>query len=105
MKDIIDERNKREKMQKSIIKYWNVKYSPVPRSSGEMASPAEKEDDQPMDLAVELLKEQEEEKRRVVEEAIEEGELERDKIDAILYERTKRVQDIVEQSGSGNGDT
>ena len=26
MKDLIDERNKREKMKKSIVKFWNVNY-------------------------------------------------------------------------------
>ena len=29
MKDLIDERNKREKMQNSIIKWWNVNMVPV----------------------------------------------------------------------------
>lgn len=29
MKDLIDERNERERISKSIIKYWNVNYIPV----------------------------------------------------------------------------
>ncbi len=29
MKDIIDERNEKEQLRKSIIKFWNVKYVPV----------------------------------------------------------------------------
>ena len=28
MKDIIDERNERERISKSIIKFWNVNYMP-----------------------------------------------------------------------------
>jgi hypothetical protein len=30
MKDLIDERNEREKISRSIVKFWNVNYVPAP---------------------------------------------------------------------------
>lgn len=33
MKDIIDKKNERERMGRSIIKYWNVNYMAVPDNS------------------------------------------------------------------------
>lgn len=32
MKDIIDERDEKERIKKSIIKYWNVNYVPKPQA-------------------------------------------------------------------------
>lgn len=33
MRDIIDERNEKERISKSIIKFWNVNYIPTPYGS------------------------------------------------------------------------
>lgn len=103
MKDIIDERNKREKMQKSIIKYWNVKYSPAAQgeacAAAAVESPENEQERQKRELAEQLLKRQEEKKRLVVEEAIEEDAIERGKIDKILHEKTERIQNIVDNKG------
>lgn len=35
MRDIIDERDEKERISKSIIKYWNVNYVPVPQQEDE----------------------------------------------------------------------
>ena len=43
MKDLIDERNKREKMQNSIIKWWNVNMVPVEEKKDELKKQEEKE--------------------------------------------------------------
>ena len=33
MSDLIDERNKREKMKNSIVKYWNVNYVGIKKNN------------------------------------------------------------------------
>lgn len=43
MKDLIEERNRRERMQKSIIKWWNVNWVPVQDEKDEFAKLSEKE--------------------------------------------------------------
>lgn len=35
MKDLIDEKNKQEKMKRSVIKYWNVSYGTPEAIGGE----------------------------------------------------------------------
>ncbi len=53
MKDVIDERNERERISKSIIKYWNVNYviPEVPQETKEAEAPADVElDDEIMDI-------------------------------------------------------
>ncbi len=37
MKDLIDERNRREKMKNSIVKWWNVNWIPVEQKKDEFA--------------------------------------------------------------------
>lgn len=102
MKDIIDERNKREKMEKSIIKYWNVRYLPVMKEMQESQQSAETGgNEEAVDLAAEVLKRQDEAKRRIVEEAIEEDAIERGKIDKILHEKAEKIRNIVDQNGTG----
>ncbi|MDD6057861.1 MAG: hypothetical protein PUB98_06350 [Clostridiales bacterium] len=44
MKDIIDERNERERIGKSIIKYWNVRYQPLSPLSKAPKGTAEESD-------------------------------------------------------------
>lgn len=53
MKDIIDERNEKERISKSIIKYWNVNYVPKaqemqPEEKTEQIQPLQEETDDKM---------------------------------------------------------
>lgn len=40
MKDIIDERNEKERISKSIVKFWNVNYIPTPYEEADIIAEA-----------------------------------------------------------------
>ena len=44
MLDRIDERDKQERMHRSIVKYWNVNYIPTPYAEPKEEQTGEKED-------------------------------------------------------------
>lgn len=57
MKDLIDERNEKERIRKSIVKFWNVNY--IPKSREEMAlEMAEKNCHRPEDEVNDLEKQE-----------------------------------------------
>lgn len=116
MRDIIDERNEKERISKSIIKYWNVNYVPAPQQDAEaerilrqLEEEAEREEAAKraeIDAAIE-------EKRRKEElynvttgsysgsygsEGIQD-EVTRGQIDKILQEKTEALRSIIENGG------
>ena len=71
MKDLIDEKNRQEKMKRSIIKYWNVSYGSPEAIGGE-----------------------ESELKQAEIEAIDE--VSQTKIQQILHEKDDRLQNLIE---------
>ena len=96
MKDIIDERNKREKMQKSIIKYWNVRYSPIMLQQNELTD-AEKETGEAAAESVKLLGAETAPAQATVMQ--EDTEVTSGQIDKILHEKSEVIRNIVENKG------
>lgn len=97
MKDFIDKRNEREKMGKSIIKYWNVKYTPLTEQTpSKEASEDKKENCTPKTLQADkgedLLP------PREIESAVsEEDVVTKRQIDRILHEKSDEVRHLVEE--------
>lgn len=93
MKDLIDEKNKQEKMKRSVIKYWNVSYG-TPEAIGGEAEENEREhatDTYPQenygyDEASEL--------KQAEIEAIDE--VSQTKIQQILHEKEDRLHNLIE---------
>lgn len=113
MKDIIDERNERERISKSIIKYWNVNYVPTP--VGEMAAQNAAEGNGTADTAMqgEMNAADKGTKKAVSEEDYNAttgsysgsygkteiaDEVTRGQIDKILHEKTDAIRSLIEQS-------
>ncbi len=129
MKDLIEERDKKEKMKHSIVKWWNVHYM-TPDELGEDQSEeesAEPEEDPAINSAQEILdrlnreaEENEARKREEIEEAklLAEGHFnestgaysglygtgqvkdeERERINAILAEKDEALKHLIERTG------
>ena len=81
MKDLIDEKNKQEKMKRSVIKYWNVSYG-TPEAIGGDTYPQE---NYGYDEASEL--------KQAEIEAIDE--VSQTKIQQILHEKDDRLQSLI----------
>lgn len=113
MKDIIDERNERERISKSIIKYWNVNYVPAP--VGEMAAQNAAEGDAAADTAMQgetnaagkstgNAVSQEDYNATTGSYSGSYGKVEvadevtRGQIDKILHEKTDAIRSLIEQS-------
>ena len=120
MKDIIDERNERERISKSIVKSWNVNYAPAPPKQ------EEKKEEESADEIIERLRAEEESAKRAHIDAIidevrtreksynaatgsysggygngdVEDEVTRGQIDAILHEKSDAIREIVEKGGT-----
>ena len=80
MLDRIDERDKQERMHRSIVKYWNVNYIPTPYAEPKEEQTGEKEDavtGQQLPVEPELTKGQ---------------------IDKILHEKTEAIRSLIEQN-------
>jgi hypothetical protein len=112
MKDIIDERNERERIRKSVIKYWNVNYVPAPTVDEEAQKVLERlareaeEDDEKKQAEIAAAKAQAEEtynattgsysgeygQNGVVDEAT------KGQIEKILHEKTDAIRDLFEHS-------
>ena len=91
MKDLIDEKNKMDKMKRSIIKSWNVSYGmPEVIGMGEQRTGA---DGQPV-YQVESDSQTEEPEP---EDILTKEQISRAKIEAILREKDVRLQKIIEK--------
>ena len=93
MKDLIDEKNKQEKMKRSVIKYWNVSYG-TPEAIGgeeeenerEHATDTYPQENYGYDEASEL--------KQAEIEAIDE--VSQTKIQQILHEKDDRLHNLIE---------
>ena len=70
MKDMIDKRNERERIARSIIKYWNVNY--IPRTQADSGKYGQEKD---LD------------------------EVTKDQIDKILHEKAEHIHQLFENGG------
>lgn len=113
MKDIIDERNERERISRSIIKYWNVNYVPGP--AADTAMQMVNQQDSGTDAAKQAELEAAYKEEEVLESedyynattgsfsgAYGKGEIKdevtRGQIDKILHERTDTIRGLFEQA-------
>ena len=83
MKDLIDEKNRQEKMKRSIIKYWNVSYGSPEREHAAGIYPQENH-----------VYDEESELKQAEIEAIDE--VSQTKIQQILHEKDDRLQNLIE---------
>lgn len=99
MKDLIDERNERERISKSIIKYWNVNYVPAQPQTEVMPEKAPEEE----------IIEKEEQKTEDFNETtgaysgtygrVEvEDEVTKGQIDKILHEKAENLRHIIDEN-------
>lgn len=110
MKDIIDKLNEQKRISRSIVKYWNVNYVPVPEKSN-----LEGEAEDILNHLEEMMSVEEEQKRKTIEEAVrlaeavQNGEnidydgmndVTRSQIDKILHEKLDAIQSIVTSGGN-----
>ena len=95
MKDMIDKRNERERIARSIIKYWNVNY--IPRTQ---TAEAENAQDQTMDPNM-----QEDYNKATNAYSGKYGqekdldEVTKDQIDKILHEKAEHIHQLFENGG------
>ena len=91
MLDRIDERDKQERMHRSIVKYWNVNYIPTPYAEPKEEQTGEKEDAVPVEpeLTVSSANYGNEE----VTDEVTKGQ-----IDKILHEKTEAIRSLIEQN-------
>lgn len=118
MRDVIDDRNEKERISKSIVKYWNVNYVPAPPKEDEAAKILERlEEEAAADEAA---------KRAEIESLLEEArrreasynkttgsysgsygaeevgdEVTRGQIDKILHEKADAMRSLIEHAGEG----
>lgn len=113
MKDVIDERNERERISKSIVKYWNVNYIPQPpmqqaenesnaeqaaeNTTGEVGSVAEEDMDEMYNIATGAYSGVY--GQNEVEDAVTKGQ-----IDKILHEKTDALRDLIENVDEDMGE-
>ena len=86
MKDLIDEKNRQEKMKRSIIKYWNVSYGEEEEKEREHAAGIYPQENHVYDEESEL--------KQAEIEAIDE--VSQTKIQQILHEKDDRLQNLIE---------
>lgn len=110
MRDRIDEQNERERIAKSIIKYWNVNYIPTPKTE-EIKTDSEGMEDAAGTEYEETLHERDagsdrdgaynvttgsysgEYGRETVEDEVTKGQIEK-----ILHEKTDAIRNLFEQN-------
>ena len=80
MKDLIDERNRREKMHNSIIKYWNVNLIPYTEKEDAFAHLSAEEKQAAKDIIARLDKEAAEDEAVKAKE-VEETKVEREQLE------------------------
>ncbi|MDD6306293.1 MAG: hypothetical protein PUA75_05010 [Clostridiales bacterium] len=100
MKDLIDERNERERISKSIIKYWNVNYVPVQPKAETM--PEEAPEKEILEMEEQRTEEDFNETtgsysgaygRKEVEDEVTKGQ-----IDKILHEKSETLRQIIDEN-------
>ncbi len=103
MKDMIDKRNERERIARSIIKYWNVNYIPRTQTDSGMqkqTAEAENAQDQTMDSNM-----QEDYNKATNAYSGKYGqekdldEVTKDQIDKILHEKAEHIHQLFENGG------
>lgn len=101
MKDLIDEKNRRDKMKRSIIKYWNVSYgAPEPIGGEEEDKPQE---DILKDLPDDFFTAEEPE---TIDDMVPEpmDEVSQRQIEQILHEKDTMLRHIIEEEQNGTGE-
>ena len=92
MKDLIDEKNKQEKMKRSIIKFWNVSYGKPEAIGGE-----ESEREHTDSVYADTLYDEADAQGEKQTDAMSEDEVSQTKIQQILREKDDRLQSLIEQ--------
>ena len=96
MLDRIDERDKQERMHRSIVKYWNVNYIPTPYAEPKEEQTGEKEDavtGQQLPVEPELTVSSANYGNEEVTDEVTKGQ-----IDKILHEKTEAIRSLIEQN-------
>lgn len=106
MKDMIDERNERERIRKSIIKYWNVNYVPVAADENTHETCGEEQGEYAGDRTSEQEERFDEAYNRTTKtysgkygRSDIEDEVTRGQIEQILQEKTNAIRSLFEHSG------
>lgn len=94
MKDLIDEKNKQEKMKRSIIKFWNVSYGKPEAIGGEEE---ESEREHTDSVYAGTLYDEADVQGEKQTDAMNEDEVSQTKIQQILHEKDDRLQSLIEQ--------
>lgn len=95
MLDRIDERDKQERMHRSIVKYWNVNYIPTP-----YAEPKEEQTGEEAAVTGQQLSVEPEPAVSSANYGSEEAtdEVTKGQIDKILHEKTEAIRSLIEQN-------
>lgn len=96
MLDRIDERDKQERMHRSIVKYWNVNYIPTPYAEPKEDQTGEEEAEvtgQQFSVEPELAVSSANYGSEKVTDEVTKGQ-----IDKILHEKTEEIRSLIEQN-------
>ncbi|MCI7521963.1 hypothetical protein [Roseburia hominis] len=96
MLDRIDERDKQERMHRSIVKYWNVNYIPTPYAEPEEEQTGEEEAEvtgQQLSVEPEPVVSSANYGSEEVTDEVTKGQ-----IDKILHEKTEAIRSLIEQN-------
>lgn len=102
MRDIIDERNEKERISRSIVKFWNVNYVPVIEKT-EDVQPEQNfdetamNDEELMDMAEKLYNKATKSYSGVYGSEVIEDEVTKGQIDKILQEKDDVLRKLLEQ--------
>lgn len=100
MKDLIDERNERERISKSIIKYWNVNYVPAQPKAEVM--PEEEPEEEILEMEEQRTEEDFNETtgaysgtygKKEVKDEVTKGQ-----IDKILHEKSENLRQLIDEN-------
>lgn len=106
MKDRIDERNERERIAKSVVKFWNVNYIPRPQYEEPQAAEEQAGTQQDAAWAEEMAAKEHEEAYNVTTGSYSgeygksdvEDEVTKGQIEKILHEKTDAIRSLIEQN-------
>ncbi len=103
MKDMIDKRNERERIARSIIKYWNVNYIPRTQAdSGMQKQTAEAENAQDQTMDPNMQEDYNKATNAYSGKYGQEKDLDevtKDQIDKILHEKAEHIHQLFEKFG------
>ena len=103
MKDMIDKRNERERIARSIIKYWNVNYIPRTQAdSGMQKQTAEAENAQDQTMDPNMQEDYNKATNAYSGKYGQEKDLDevtKDQIDKILHEKAEHIHQLFENGG------